>query len=454
MGWIAICRLALVQMSLGAIVVLTTSTLNRVMAVEWMLPALVPGLLVGLHHAVQLTRPRMGHGSDMGGRRTPWIAGGMAVLALGGFLAAVATAWMGSHRDAGLALAVVGYACVGLGVSAAGTSLLVLLAKQVDPQRRAAAATVVWVMMIVGFAVTAGLAGRWLDPFTPVRLVVVSAVVSVLALTVALLALWGVERPAQGLAVVARPDRRTPFREVLSEVWTERDARRFTVFVFVSMIAYSTQDLILEPFAGVRFGLSPGETTSLSGLQHAGTLAGLLLGALAGRRLWGVGFGSLRAWIVGGCIASGLALAGLVVGDRLDGMDWPIRANVFAMGVANGAFSIAAIGSMMALASQGRAGREGVRMGLWGASQAVGFALGGVLGTAAADLMRWWVGSQVGAYVLVFSGEALMFLLAAAIAARITIPALLPAERGASLHTTPPSQPPTPEPAHERVAPL
>ena len=78
---------------------------------------------------------------------------------------------------------------------------------------------------------------------------------------------------------------------MLSEVWTERDARRFTVFVFVSMIAYSMQDLILEPFAGVRFGLTPGETTRLSGLQHAGTLAGLLLGALAGRRLWGIGFG-------------------------------------------------------------------------------------------------------------------------------------------------------------------
>jgi len=454
MGWIAVFRLALVQMSLGAIVVLTTSTLNRVMAVEWMLPALVPGLLVGLHHAVQLTRPRMGHGSDLGGRRTPWIAGGMAVLALGGFLAAVATAWMGTSRDAGLALAVVGYACVGLGVSAAGTSLLVLLAKQVAPQRRAAAATVVWVMMIVGFAVTAGLAGRWLDPYTPTRLVAVSGVVSAVALTLALLALWGVEQNAARAAETARADRRRPFREVLSEVWTERDARRFTVFVFVSMIAYSMQDLILEPFAGVRFGLTPGETTRLSGLQHAGTLAGLLLGALAGRRLWGVGFGSLRAWIVGGCIASGLALAGLVIGDRIGGMDWPVRANVFAMGVANGAFSIAAIGSMMALASQGRAGREGVRMGLWGASQAIGFALGGVLGTAAADLMRWWVGSQVGAYVLVFSGEALMFLLAAAIAARIAIPSLRPSDRVSASRTSPASQPPSPEPAHERVAPL
>jgi BCD family chlorophyll transporter-like MFS transporter len=306
--------------------------------------------------------------------------------------------------------------------------------------------------MIVGFAVTAGLAGHWLDPFTPARLVTVSGSVSVIALTVALLALWGVERDATVVAV--QPGRKPPFREVLSEVWTERDARRFTVFVFVSMIAYSMQDLILEPFAGVRFGLTPGETTRLSGLQHAGTLAGLLLGALAGRRLWGIGFGSLRAWIVGGCVASGLALAGLVVGDRIGGMDWPVRVNVFAMGVANGAFSIAAIGSMMALASQGRVGREGVRMGLWGASQAVGFALGGVLGTAAADLMRWWVGSQVGAYVLVFSVEALMFLLAAAIAARIAIPALLPAERGAALRTSPTAHPTSPEPAHERVAPL
>ena len=72
------------QTALGAIVVLTTSTLNRVMVVELALPAMLPGVLVALHYAVQLLRPRLGHGSDVGGRRTPWIIGGMAVLALGG----------------------------------------------------------------------------------------------------------------------------------------------------------------------------------------------------------------------------------------------------------------------------------------------------------------------------------------------------------------------------------
>lgn len=437
MSWLGVFRLALVQMALGAIVVLTTSTLNRVMAVELMLPALVPGLLVGLHHAVQMTRPRMGFGSDVGGRRTPWMAGGMVVLALGGFLAAVATAWMDSDRTAGLMLAVLGYALVGAGVSAAGTSLLVLLAKQVAPSRRATAAAVVWVLMIVGFAVTAGLAGRWLDPYTPQRLVVVSGAVSLIALAVVAAALWGVE--PEGSAVPSTPDK-PHFLEALSQVWSEPDARRFTVFVFVSMIAYSAQDLILEPFAGVRFGLSPGQTTQLSGLQHGGTLAGLLLGALAGRRWGGLSMGSLRAWIVGGCLASGLALAGLVIGDRYGGTTWPLHANVFVMGVANGAFSIAAIGSMMALASHGRHAREGVRMGLWGAAQAIGFALGGVLGTAASDLARWLIGSQVAAYVTVFTLEAGLFVVAAALAVAIRIPA--------------PSMSPEPslENGHERIA--
>jgi BCD family chlorophyll transporter-like MFS transporter len=85
LGWLDIFRVALVQTALGAIVVLTTSTMNRVMVVELALPAMVPGALVALHYAVQMLRPRMGHGSDVGGRRTPWIIGGMCVLATGHF---------------------------------------------------------------------------------------------------------------------------------------------------------------------------------------------------------------------------------------------------------------------------------------------------------------------------------------------------------------------------------
>ena len=46
LSWVSIFRLGLVQLCLGAIVVLTTSTLNRLAVVEFSLPAVLPGLLV------------------------------------------------------------------------------------------------------------------------------------------------------------------------------------------------------------------------------------------------------------------------------------------------------------------------------------------------------------------------------------------------------------------------
>ena len=428
-GWLGIVRLGLVQAALGAIVVMTTSTLNRVMVVELGLPALLPGLLVGLHYAVQATRPRMGWGSDVGGRRTPWIVGGMAVLGAGGTLSALAVAWMHTQRDAGLALAVLGFVMIGLGVSACGTSLLVMLAKRVPQARRAAAATTVWVMMIAGFAVTAGVAGGLLDPYSPARLVTVTAGVSVLALVITLLAVWRLEgAPLAATDAAAQSDAPRPaFREALREVWSETTARRFTVFVFVSMLAYSAQDLILEPFAGAVHGFTPGESTRLAGVQHGGVLLGMLMVAAAGtvaRRPGLAWLGSLRGWTLGGCIASAIALAGLaaagVVGAA--GGAWPLRENVFLLGVANGAFSIGAIGSMMQLASQGRASREGVRMGLWGAAQGIAFGLGGLAGTAASDLARWLIAQPGVAYACVFAFEAGLFALSALLARRIVIP--------------------------------
>jgi len=416
LGWIGIVRLGLVQTALGAVVVLTTSTLNRVMVVELALPAMLPGALVALHYAVQIMRPRFGHGSDGGGRRTPWIIGGMAVLCVGGFLAAVATAWMGTDTASGIALAVLAFLLIGAGVGASGTNLLVLLATRVDARRRAAAATIVWVMMIAGFIVTATVGGQLLDPYSPERLMAVSGGVSVLAMLLAVAAVWNVERVATRLA--AEPRTAVPFRQALAQVWAEPQSRRFAIFVFVSMLAYSAQDLILEPFAGLAFSYTPGETTRLSGLQNGGVLAGMVLVAIALSGVGGARMGSMRSWTIGGCMASAAALFGLACAGVF-GTAWPLKANVFLLGVANGAYAVAAIGSMMGLVDSGREAREGVRMGLWGAAQALAFGLGGFLGTAASDAARWLLGSPALAYASVFAAEAVLFLIAVALASRV-----------------------------------
>ncbi len=418
--WFGIVRLGLVQTSLGAIVVLTTATMNRVMVVELALPAVLPGALVAWHYAIQITRPRVGYASDRVGRRTPWILGGMALLGLGALLAACATAWMAENLFGGIALAALGFAMIGGGVGAAGTTLLALLAKRVVPDRRAAAATIVWTMMIAGFVITATTAGHFLDPFSMTRLITVTAVVVAAALTVTALALAGIE----GRASATEPHRSvlqtetTPFMEALRQVWAEPKARRFAVFVFVSMLAYSAQDLILEPFAGLVFGMTPGESTQLSGVQHGGVLLGMILVAIAGSAIGGPRLGSMRLWTIGGCFASALALLAIAVGGFYAG-GWPLRACVFALGVANGAFAVAAIGSMMGLAGDGRAKREGVRMGVWGAAQAIAFGLGGFLGTVAIDVARALFETTAMAYAIVFTCEAVLFLVAAQLAAQV-----------------------------------
>ncbi|QJE74238.1 BCD family MFS transporter [Aerophototrophica crusticola] len=427
LGWLGMVRFGLVQAALGAIVVLTTSTMNRVMVVELALPAMLPGALVALHFAVQVTRPRMGHGSDVGGRRTPWIIGGMAVLALGGVLAALSIGWLATDPAWGTALAVLAFLMIGLGVGAAGTSLLVLMASRVASGRRAAAATVTWVMMIVGFIVTTAIVGSLLDPFSPARLLSITASVAAIALAVSTLAVWGLEgRPAKPMARAQAPAK-VPFRAALAQVWGEPAARGFAVFVFLSMLAYSAQDLILEPFAGAVFGLTPGETTKLSSLQHGGVLAGMILVAIVGSLSRGKGPGSLRAWTVGGCVASALTLASLGLGGLM-APAWPLKACVFALGIANGAFAVAAIGSMMERVGAGSQGRDGVRMGLWGAAQAIAFGLGGFLGTAAADLARAVFADPGTAYAAVFLAEGVLFLAAAQMALRLDFDRAAPVE--------------------------
>ncbi|MGE0311931.1 MAG: BCD family MFS transporter [Lautropia sp.] len=417
LGWTGILRLGLVQSALGAIVVLTTSTMNRVMVVELALPALVPGLLVGLHHAVQILRPRLGHGSDTGRRRTPWIVGGMATLGAGALAASIGIALQPAMPVVAMLVLALAFFAIGLGTGAAGTSLLVLLATCVDPGKRAAAATITWVMMIVGFVVTAALAGHFLDPWSGGRLVAVTATVAVCAWLLSCVAIAGLERSHGGTRQADAPPA-VPFMTALRDTWADADARRFTVFVFVSMLAYSAQDLILEPFAGIAFGYTPGESTQLGGLQNGGVLLGMALVGIVGTRFAGTRFGSLTRWAMGGCYASALALGGLVLAG-LYAPDWPLRASVFFLGTANGVFAAAAIASMMSLASAGAPSREGVRMGLWGAAQAIAFGLGGLAGTAASDVARYVSGSPVGAYAFVFAAEALMFVHAANLAARV-----------------------------------
>lgn len=399
--WPSIARLGLVQAAIGAVVVMMTSTLNRVMVVELGLAAAIPGGLVGLHFGVQVLRPRMGFGSDRDGRRIRWIVGGMALTCISGVAAAAATAWMTTSVAWGMTLALLAFFLLGVGVSAGSTPFLAYMAERVTEERMAGAAALTWILMIAGIIVTASVAGHFLDPYSPARLVAVTGGVSLAAFVLTLVGVAG--RGGSRPIHLRPPDETHSFREVMASMWADPQSRAFATFIFLSMLAYSAQDIILEPYAGAVFGLTPGESTRIAGLQHGGVLLGMIFGAVGAAR-----YSTLPRWAAAGCAGSAVALVALV-GMPATGSVAGMKSAVFGLGFANGVFAVAAIGAMMGLTVKGRAGGAGMRMGFWGASQAIAYGIGGVLGAAGSDVARRVFGSAAAGYTAVFSMEAVLF---------------------------------------------
>ena len=349
----------MVQAALGAVVVLVTSTLNRVMVVEYALPALLPGVLVALHYAVQLIRPRFGYGSDRGGRRTPWIIGGMAVLGGGGVLCSIATVLLHAHAGLGLALAIVGYAMVGIGVG--GRRHIAAGADGKARGRPASGGRRHHHVDIDDRRLRRDLRGG--GPFSG----------SVLAAALdsghrrggrrCLLdrARGGVERRARRSAPAARMPRRAP-RTATGRSPTpcagcgairRRAPSRCSCSFRCSPTAprsccssRSAGWYSATPWESRPGSPDPGMAAALIGMIGVGLLC-------SGRRR----FGSLRQWTVGGCCASAAALSCLGFASIV-GPGWPLRLSVLALGVSNGVFAVSAIGSMMELAHDGRIGQR------------------------------------------------------------------------------------------------
>ena len=410
LGWFSIFRLGLVQACLGAVVVLMTSTLNRLMVVELSMAATVPGFLVGLHYAVQLSRPKWGLISDLENNRTKWINLGMLILGIGANLATLSLVLFNSNSLLAMLLSILAYTLIGLGVGASGTSLLALMAKHTAERRRPAAAMITWLMMIFGIAMTAGIVGMLLVPYSFELLLKIVVGLTVLTMIISFTATWKIEN---NLDEIRQTDQeKAPLLEELKSLWEHSKTRNFTIFVFLSMTAYFMQELILEPYAGIVFQYTPSQTTSLSGMQNGGVFVGMLtVGILA----TALKFGTLKSWVQAGCFGSCLMLISIMLLGQIN-TSLPLELSVVGLGFFNGMFAVAAIGSMMSLAGSGSKRREGTRMGLWGAAQAIAAGFGGLLGTILVDLLQAADLSPVNAYGMVFSLEASLFALAALLA--------------------------------------
>jgi BCD family chlorophyll transporter-like MFS transporter len=280
-------RLSLFQVSVGMALVLLIGTLNRVMIVELEVPASLVGVMLALPLLFAPFRALIGfrsdtHHSELGWRRVPFIwkgtliqFGGLAIMPFallvlaGAGNASQAPIWVGR---AGAALA---FLLVGAGLHTTQTIGLALATDLAPAESQPKVVGLMYVMLLVGMIVSALLFGSMLVNFTAGRLVQVIQGAAVATMALNVLALWRQEaRRRRGSA----PPAADP---TFAESWEsftggERAVRRL-VAVGLGTMAFSMEDVLLEPYGGQILHLSVGTTTKLTATLALGGLLGFWL---------------------------------------------------------------------------------------------------------------------------------------------------------------------------------
>jgi BCD family chlorophyll transporter-like MFS transporter len=375
------------------------------MRVELGLDLLAVSLMIGGgHYLGALIAIPFGYFSDthpvFGYRRTFYVLGGalVTVLVLAGspwvglWLARSPAAWK-------VGLAFLYFLLEGISTYVAGTAYLALIADRTTRATRGQATGLIWTLLMVGIIATGVSTSFALREYHFQGLVVLFAVGGTLAMALALAALIGQERRT------AMVPRRTQggFRRALRLVLESRNSRRFGAFLLVSMFSYFMQDVLLEPFGGEVFGLSPAQTTRFNAYMGVGVVTGMLWGGMSliprfGKRRI-TGYGVLILALSFGALTA-IALAGQA------GSLAPV---ITLQGLGAGLFTVGGVALMMDMTSEQH---TGLFVGAWTLVQALARGPSSLVGGALHNMVSAMGASPGQAYGAVFAFEGLGLLLA------------------------------------------
>lgn len=381
-------RLSMFQISVGMAVVLLNGVLNRVMIVELAVPTSLVAAFIALPLLIAPFRVLIGFRSDhhrsiLGWRRVPFIwfgtlmqFGGLAILPFSLLILSGDTHGPVAIGHIGAALA---FLLIGAGLHTAQTAGLALAADLAPAAARPRVVALLYVMLLIGMVLSALVFSRLLADFSQLRLIQVVQGAAVVTVLLNILALWKQEARQPALT---RPDRSIPdFGRTWRAFLAGGNASRLLLAIGLGTMAFSMQDILLEPYGGEVLALGVGATTLLTALLAGGTLAGLALAA----RVLARGMHACRLAASG--LVAGVAAFALVI------LSAPLAApGLFQLGTAligfgGGLFGVGTLTMAMALADEGGGG---LALGAWGAVQAVaaggGIASGGGLRDLVAHL--------------------------------------------------------------------
>ncbi|EPX75991.1 PucC family protein [Salipiger mucosus] len=380
-------RLSLFQVSVGMATVLLLGTLNRVMIVELSVPATVVAVMIALPVLIAPMRALLGfrsdtHRSAIGWKRIPylwfgslWQMGGLAVMP---FALLVLSGQQVVGPDwAGEVLAALAFLMTGLGLHMTQTAGLALATDRADEETRPRVVALLYVMFLLGMAVSAVIVGWLLSDFTPLALIRVVQGAAVVGIALNLVALWKQEK----VRPMSRAERAAPrprFRDAWADLLAGGTAGRLLAVVFLGTMAFNMQDVLLEPYGGEILGLSVSSTTLLTAVYALGALAGFVL---AGRRL---ARGRDPYRIAASGLLTGIAAFSTVIFAAPMGSAALFFAGATLIGLGAGLFAVATLTAAMTLPATGRAG-HGLALGAWGAAQATAAGLAVAFGGGIRD---------------------------------------------------------------------
>ena len=377
-------RLSLFQVSVGMALVLLIGTLNRVMIVELGVPASLVGIMISLPLLFAPFRALIGfrsdnHQSALGWKRVPFMYrgamvqfGGLAImpfalLVLSGLgNAGAAPAWIG---DLGAGVA---FLLVGAGLHTTQTVGLALATDLAPTESQPKVVGLMYVMLLFGMIASALLFGVLLANFTPGRLIQVIQGSAVATIVLNGVALW--KQESRG-SFRPRTQRRQPsFRESWESFTKGGQVIRRLVAVGLGTMAFSMEDVLLEPYGGQILHLSVGDTTKLTATLAVGGLAGFGLAS----RVLSRGTDPFRLASYGALIGIPAFMIVVLAAPLSSAILFAF--GTFLIGFGAGLFGHGTLTATMNLAPHDQ---TGLALGAWGAVQAsaagLAIALGGII---------------------------------------------------------------------------
>jgi BCD family chlorophyll transporter-like MFS transporter len=391
------------------------------MIVELKVPASIVSIMVALPIVFAPLRALIGfksdiHRSELGWRRVPflWMGtmlqfGGFAVMPFallvlaGAGQAANAPIWVG-HLGAAIA-----FLLVGAGLHTVQTVGLALATDLVPQESQPKVVGLMYVTLLVGMVVSALAFGALLGDYSPGRLIQVIQGAAVLTIVLNVTAMWKQEARDRNRKRSAIPD--PSFMDSWRTFSQGPAALRRLAVVGLGTMAFTMEDVLLEPYGGEVLGLSVSATTLLTATLAFGSLIGFWFAS----RVLGRGADPYRMAGMGALVGMPAFVAVIAAAPIQSA---PLfTAGTFLIGLGAGLFSH---GTLTATMQSAPKEQVGLALGAWGAVQATAAGLAMAIGGVARDLVvafgntgsflgREFAGAATG-YVVVYIIEVILLM--------------------------------------------